>query len=374
MFKKLLPSVVILFLLLGALGGTKGWQIASMIAFGQSFAPPPETVTTAEVKEDVWESVLRSVGTVLATEGIMVRSEVSGVVNSIAFESGASVPKGALLVRMDTGIEEAQLAAAAASQKLAGSDLERAQKLHDRKINAPAELDAAMARSQEANANLASIQASIRKKYIRASFAGRLGIRQVNLGQFLNVGDPIVSLQAVKSVYVDFSVPQRQLSSLLVGQRVDVTADSFPDQTWKGTLAVINPDLDVATRNVRVRAAFDNADERLRPGMFVEVAVVMSEQKPVRFIPGTAVIYAPYGNSVYVLEEQKTDTGTKTVALQRFVRLGESRGDMVAIDSGLELGQTVVTTGAFKLRNGVAVTVDRDHPTGATLTPKPEDS
>jgi membrane fusion protein (multidrug efflux system) len=298
---------------------------------------------------------------------VPIAAELPGTVRDISFDSGASVKRGALLVKLDTSAEEAQLAAASADASLARINLDRARKLRKEGSNAPADLDAAEARAKQADAVAANIEATIAKKSIRAPFDGRISIRQVELGQVVASGTPLASLQSVTPIYADFWLPQNALSQLQPGMRVRLRTDTFPGAAWEGELTVVNPEVDVATRNVRARATFPNGDGRLKPGMFVNVAVLSPEKKPAVIIPATAVIFAPYGDSVFVLEEKKDEAGkASTLARQKFVRLGERRGDFVAVASGLTPGETVVSTGAFKLRNGMAVKVND------ALAPQPE--
>ncbi len=280
--------------------------------------------------------------------------------------------KGAVLVKLDTSTEEAQLDASVAEQALAKLNLERAESLRQGGSNTPADLDATQARAKQANATVASLRATIAKKTIRAPFDGRIAIRQVELGQVLSAGTPIASLQSVNPIYAELWLPQQALVDLKVGQRARMRTDIFPGETWNGEVTTINTEVDVATRNVKLRATFPNSDGRLRPGMFANVDVLSSEKHPATVIPATAVLFAPYGDSVFVLEQNKGDGGTTgLVAHQRFVRLGERRGDFVAVTSGLAAGETVVSNGAFKLRNGTAVVVNDALAPAAELAPKP---
>lgn len=373
MWKKVLLAAFGLVLVIGALGGVKAAQIGAMIEAGESFVPPPTTVSTAEVKTEVWAPSLHAVGTVVASRSVVVSAEVPGLVRKLEFESGAEVRANQVLVRLDASIERAQLASAEATAKLARLSLDRARQLSKAKVNAPAELDAAEAESGRAHAQVANIEAQIAKKIIRAPFAGRLGIRQVELGQILSAGSPVVALQNLDRVYVDFYLPQADLPSLEVGQTVVIGADTQLDRVWRGKVDTIEPSIDVATRTVRVRAAFDNADGTLRTGMFVNAQVILPGAPKVLALPATAVIFAPYGNSVFVVEEGAEESDPK-VAKQVFVELGERRGDFVAVQSGLTEGQTVVSAGAFKLRNGGAVVVDNSTDLDPKLAPEPEDS
>jgi membrane fusion protein (multidrug efflux system) len=309
-------------------------------------------------------------------QGVTVATELAGKITKIAFESGATVAAGDLLVQLDTSTEEAQLRAAEAAAALAKLNLDRAKELREKNTTSQAELDATDAQAKQADAQADSIRAVIAKKTIRAPFAGRLGLRLVNLGQILKEGDAIVSLQTLDPIYVNFSLPQQRLSELNVGGVVRVTSDAAPGETLEGKVTAVNPDVDVVTRNVRVQATFDNPGDKLRPGMFAAVTVVLPTKENVRAIPVSAVLYAPYGDSVFVIDEKKNEkTGqTEKVLRQQFVRLGTARGDFVAVVSGLKEGESVVTTGVFKLRPGETVVIDNTLAPNAQLAPKPSDT
>ena len=354
--------------------GIKAAQIRSMINAGKSFAPPPESVTSAKVEATQWESSRSAVGTLVAIRAVTVASEVPGLVRRIGFDSGAFVRRGEVLVELDASTEEAQLAAAKADAELARATLERSRTLRAADYSSAAEFDAADARAKQTVANVGMLQATIAKKTIRAPFDGRVAIRQVELGQVLSPGTLVASLQSIHPIHADFWLPQQALIDLAPGMRMRLRTDVFPQQSWDGAVTTINPEVDVSTRNVRVRATLPNPDGRLRPGMFANVDVISPEKQPVLVIPATAVIYAPYGDSVFALEEKKDPGGEATlVARQKFVRLGERRGDLVAVVSGLTAGETVVSSGAFKLRNGAAVVVRNDFAPSAELAPKPVD-
>ena len=375
MTKKIILTIVGLLLLAGALAGLKLLQFQTMAAQGAKFVPPPETVTTAEVKADRWQPTLTAIGSIAAVQGVTVSAEASGTVKTIAFESGATVKAGEVLVELDTAIEQAQLRSAAASADLARANLERARVMRGKNLVSAADFDAAEAQAKQTLAQMDNLRAVLAKKTIHAPFAGRLGIRRVNLGQFLDNGAAIVSLQSLDPVYVDFALPQRYLSQLDAGMAVRVATDAFPKQTFTGKITAISPELDSVTRNVRLQATLAT-DGRLRPGMYVNVAAVLPETERVLMIPATAVLYAPYGDSVFVVEDKKDEkTGVVGKVLnQRFVRLGKTRGDFVVVASGLDVDQTIVTTGVFKLRNGMSVVVDNKLAPNFQLAPKPANS
>ncbi len=368
-------AIIALLAVVVVLAGIKAAQIVTMIKAGKAFVIPPESVTSAKVELSEWQSFQGAVGTLVAVRSVTLASEVVGLVREIGFDSGAFVRRGEMMVRLDDSMEAAQLAAAKADAELARANLRRARELRETKTNSPADLDTAEAKSKQTAANVATLEATLAKKTIRAPFDGRVSIRQVELGQILASGTPIASLQSVHPIYGEFWLPQQALSELALGMEVRMRTDVFPKSSWAGTLTTINPQIDIASRNVRVRATFPNQDGRLRPGIFANVEVVSPEKRQLLVIPGTAVLYAPYGDSVFAIEEKKDEaTGnTGLFAHQKFVRLGERRGDLVAVASGLNAGETVVSSGAFKLRNGMPVVVRNDLAPAAEVAPKPVD-
>jgi membrane fusion protein (multidrug efflux system) len=367
-------SVAGLLVVFGAIAGIKAAQIGAMIESGKTFAPPPEVVSSAKVEGVQRRGTMTAVGTLVAVRAVTLGAELPGLVRAITFDSGTSVKTGDILVKLDTSAEEAQLSAAVADAMLAKTTLEREQRLSEEGANRLADLDAAEARFKQAEASVANLRATIAKKIIRAPFDGRIAIRQVELGQVLSGGIPIASLTSVSPVYAEFWLPEQTLAELSLQQRARIRTDAYPGETWDGEVTTINPEVDVQTHNVRIRATFPNDDGRLRPGLFVNVEVFSSEERALLLIPQTAVLFAPYGDSVFVLEEQSGDGGKGTVTHQRFVRLGERQGDFVAVVSGLSVGETVVSGGAFKLRNGSAVTVNNALAADASLTPHPLDN
>ena len=376
MTKKIVFSILGVLVLIGILGGIKGLQINRMIAIGSQSSPPPEMVTTAVVQTESWEALIKSVGSLEAVQGVMLTAELPGKVMRIAFQPGTKVKAGDLLLQQDISSEQAQLRAAEATVALTKLDLERSSKLLGKKAVAQAKYDSDDALHKQALAQIEGIRATIRKKTIRAPFAGSLGIRLVNLGQVINEGEPIVSLQTLDPIFVNFSLPQQQLAQVKPDLKVRVSTDALAGQVIEGEITAISPDVDVATRSIRVQATVANSQERLRPGMFVNVAVVLPAREEVLAIPTTAVLYAPYGDMVFVVHEKQNEKDVQPVNVirQKIVQLGEKRGDFVAIVSGLDNGETVVSTGVFKLRNEQAVVVDNTLAPAFKLTPKPEDS
>ena len=368
MFKKFVVTAVGLILVASFLAGTKYSQITSMIAAGKAAIQPSDTVSTFVAKREQWRPVVTSVGSVAAVQGVTLSNEVAGIVSRVAFESGVTVAAGDVLVELDSSTEQAQLHAAEASADLARINLDRARDLREKQTISASELDTAEAQAKQANAQVENLRAFVAKKTLRAPFAGRLGIRQINLGQYLVAGTAIVTLQSLDPIYADFYLPQQSLASAAVGQDVTVTSDADPAHPRQGKVTAIAAEVEIATRNVKIQATLANTDGMLRPGMFVNVSIYQSEQRNVVIIPSTAILYAAYGNSVYVIEKAKEGDGL--VANQHFVRLGETRGDFVEIVQGLEADVQVVTSGAFKLRNGAPVNVDNSKAPATSQDPK----
>jgi membrane fusion protein (multidrug efflux system) len=375
MKKKIVLAIAGLVLLIAVLGGIKALQISRMIKAGSQFVMPPEPVTTASVRSMSWETVLPSIGSLTAVQGVTIAAELPGKVMEIAFTPGSGVNKGDLLLRQDTSSEEAQLPGAEASLTLAVSNLSRAKSLIAEDMISRSQLDTTQANFQQAQAAADNLRTQIAKKTIRAPFSGRLGIRLVNLGQSLREGDAIVSLQTLSPIYVDFQLPQQNLNQVRQGLPVRVTADVLADRELTGKITAINPQVNAATRSIGVQATLQNAEELLRPGMFVSAEVLLPKLQTVLSVPATAVLYAPFGDSVFIVEEKKTDDGKKHLALrQQFVRLGEKRGDFVSVLSGVSAGESVVSTGVFKFRNGQEVVVDNSLAPEFKLAPKPENN
>ncbi len=361
-------------LVVGLLAGAKVLQIGAMIDHGKQMKMPPEVVTAVMAQRQSWESLITAVGSLEAVQGVTVAAEMPGKVTTIAFEPGTKVQAGDLLIQQDVSAENAQLRAAEASVGLAKINFERSKKMLATKVVAASNYDNADAQLKQALAQADTIRATIAKKTIRAPFTGRLGIRKVNIGQILKEGEAIVSLQALDPIFVNFLVPQHQLSHIHPGLAVRLTSDGLPPgQVVKGQITAINPEVDAATRNIRVQATVTNPDEILRPGMFANVAIVLPEEKPVLIIPATAILYAPYSDSVFLIEDHKEGEPPGKVVHQQFIRLGEKRGDFVTVLSGLKATDQVVSTGVFKLRNGQSVVVDNRLVPEFKLAPEPKD-
>jgi membrane fusion protein (multidrug efflux system) len=359
MKKRVFLTTLIALAVVGAIFGYKFLTIRKAAAAMAAMKRPPATVTTAPATAQNWRNTLSAVGTVESFQGITLRSEIEGRIVQLALPSGAGVKAGDVLLELEAANEEAQLKSLEAGAKLAASALTRARELRTTNTNTAVDLETAEANQAQALAAIDNLKATLAKKRIVAPFAGRLGIRQVNIGQFLNKGDAIVTLEAINPAYVDFALPQQELPHLQPGLPVRINVDAFPGRTFDGQIEAINPRVTDTTRNVRVRAVVPNPDETLRPGLFAQVTIELPAETAVLELPATAVVYSPYGNSLYVVAEKTAPDGTKQlVAEQRFVTTGAKRGDQIAIVKGLNAGDQVVTSGQMKLRNGAPVTVN----------------
>jgi membrane fusion protein, multidrug efflux system len=363
-------GVIVLLLLI------KGAQIATMISTGKKMVPPPETVTSATVKEEDWAPTLRAVGSISPVQGAVVSAELAGVVSQVAFENGGTAKKGDLLVQLDASSEEAQLHSAEADLELARADVERSRDLVLRKVISKAEIDAAESKFKQKAGAVDQMRSMITKKTVRAPFDGQLGIRQVNVGQSLIAGQEVVPLTSLDPLFVDFALPQQDFGKLSAGLEVHLTSDALPGHVFTGKLTAVNSMVNVTTRNVTLQATLENPERLLRPGMFAKVEVVLPEKHKSLVIPGSAISYAPFGDSVFVIEKKKDDKSGKEsqTIRQQFVRVGEARGDFVSINEGLKTGETVVGTGVFKLRNGMSVTINNDLAPKPQANPNPVDS
>ncbi len=371
-----LLGILIVLPIAAGVGAIKVLQFKAMGAAFAHQAMPPQPVNVAEAREEQWQPRVSSVGSVMAFQGTVVSTEAEGVVREIKFEAGSLVNAGEELVHLDVEIEQAQLRAAEAAAEWARISFKRDKDLIATHSISQAELDSADSSLKQANAQVENLRAVIAKKTVRAPFTGKLGIRRISVGQFLQKGSPVVSLQSLEPVYVEFSLPQQRLGEVAEGLKVAVSADAYPGQPFEGQVTAVNPDIDPATRNVRVQATLANADHRLRPGMFVSVDMILARSEKVLFIPATAVLHAPFGDSIFVVEEgQAGPDGLKPlVAQQRFVRLGARQGDFVVATGGVKAGEKVVSTGAFKLRAGMPVVIDNTLAPQFAFDPKPSNN
>jgi len=384
--------MILMLALIGAalalLGFIKFRQIEEAMGQAAAFQPPPEAVTTVVAREENWPATMSAIGTLAAVQGVTVSADLPGIVERIAFESGSAVQQGDLLVQLDTRQEQAQLAqqqaqlaAAEAARELARLNFERLDGLVTDGAITRAEYDRAVAEQKQTaadqkqtEARIQEIRATIERKTIRAPFSGILGLRQVNLGQYLSAGNPVVPLQSLDPIYVNFGVPQQDVGKLSVGRSVGITTEDVTG-TFAGRVTAINSIVDETTRNVQIQATLANPNSRLRPGMFVQVQVLLAASQPAVTVPASAISYAPYGDSVFIVGDLKGPNGqTYRGVRQQFVKLGASRGDQIAVSSGIKPGEEIVSSGVFKLRNGVPVFINNKVQPSNQPAPKPENS
>jgi membrane fusion protein (multidrug efflux system) len=375
MVKRMFVMLTVMAAIIAGLGFIKFKQVQTAIAEGAAFQPPPEAVTTIVAALDEWPTTQSAIGTTAPVQGVTVSADLPGIVDHINFESGHMVRAGDVLAELDTRQERAQLAAAEAQRDLAQLNFKRMEGLVEDGAISRADYDRAAAEQKQTEAHVGEIRATIARKVIHAPFSGVLGIRQVHLGQYLSAGDPVVPLQSLDPIYVNFGVPQQDAGLLKAGRRVRLTADGLGDARLSGRVTAIDSVVDASTRNVTVQATFANPEGKLRPGMFVQVEATAGGSQSIIALPASAVSYAPYGDSVFVVADMK-DPGGKPYrgVRQQFVKLGPARGDQIAITSGVKPGEEVVTSGVFKLRNGGAVLVNNKVKPANKLSPKPEDS
>jgi membrane fusion protein (multidrug efflux system) len=358
--KRTLLMLGAVVLVLAAIAGFKVATIRRALQARAAARPPPATVAATTAAESVWQRQLHAVGTLDSVEGVTVSNELAGIVAKIAFASGQHVKRGDLLVQLDISTDEALLRGFEAQATLARLTLERARELRAAQSNSQSDVDAAEAQYQQALANADNERAIIAKKTIRAPFTGLLGIRQVNLGQYLAAGAPIVTLQSLDPIYANFSLPEQEVTQLRAGQEVRLTVEAFPGQTFTGAINALNAKVDETTHNLQVQAMLRNPGERLVPGMFVRADVVLPQADHFVTLPETAIVYHSYGNAVYVIDRagDPPGRGGDLVVHERFVELGETRGDEVAVVKGVRPGEEVVTAGQLKLRNGSPVQIN----------------
>lgn len=368
-----LVGAVITLPIAGGIVGTKLLQFQTMADAGAQFVMPPEPINVATVREAQRPSRLSSVGSVVAVQGTLLRTEAEGVVRTINFEPGSVVQAGDVLVELEAGVEEAQLQAADIDAEWARISYQRAQKLSKTRNISQAEFDSAATRVKQAEAQVRYISTLMARKTLRAPFAGKLGIRSISVGQFLDKGSPVVSLHSLDPVYVDFSMPQQHVGQLTEDLLVSVSSDAYPNQRFEGHVTAIDSGVDPLTRNVRVQATLANPDERLRPGMFVSLDVVLARSETALLIPATAVQHGPQGGTVFVVEAggENAEGASQLTVRQQRVELGERQGDFVVVRRGLDAGERVVSTGVFKLRPGMAVTIDNRLAPAFSLAPTP---
>jgi len=365
---------VVMIAIIAGLGFVKFKQFQAMAAQFAAMQPPPDAVTTIIAAQEEWPATLNAIGTVAAVQGVTVSADLPGVVDRISFDSGRSVQKGDILVQLDTRQEQAQLAGAESQLQLARLNHERMKGLVQQDAVSRAEYDTAAAAQQQAEAKLSEIRATIERKTIRAPFSGALGIRQVNLGQYLTAGAPIVPLQSLDPIYVNFAVPQQNGSQMRVGRTIRVSSNEPGGGEFTGRISALDSVIDQATRNVQVQATLPNSGARLRPGMFVQAQVILGAAQRVIALPASSINYAPYGDSVFVVGDMKNERGQPYRGVrQQVVKLGAARGDQIAVLSGITPGEEIVTSGVFKLRNGAPIQVNNSVQPANSATPQTED-
>src|SRR5436305_5175711 len=374
MAKRLVLTLAVVLLVISGLGFAKYRQIQTAIK-GSKFTPPPEAVTSTVAQRVSWPSTTSVVGSAVAVHGVTVSADLPGTIDKILFESGRAVHQGDILVELDTRQERGQLADADAQRDLSKINYGRRQGLVNEGVIARSDFDQAAAELKSNEAKVGNIRATIDRKTIRAPFTGILGIRQANLGQYLAAGDPIVPLQSLNPIYVNFGIPQDTASHIRVGQQLRITLRDQPGAPFIGRVSAINSIVDEATRNVQVQATVPNPQDRLRPGMFVEVEVGVGADQNVIALPASAISYAPFGDSVWIISEMKDPDGKPYKGVrQQFVKVQGSRGDQVGIVSGLQGGEEVVTSGVVKLLPAAAVQINNAIQPANSTSPKPEDN
>lgn len=378
MAKRMILMLAAVIVVIAGLGFVKYKQFSALKALADSgaFAPPPSAVTTTVAQRVTWPSTLEVIGTAQAIQGVTVSADLPGTVGAINFESGRPVHAGDVLVALDTKEEKAELAAAESDRDLAKINYGREQQLVADGVVPRSDYDNAFAQMKSTEAKVGEIQATIQRKTIRAPFTGVLGIRQINLGQYLAAGQAVVPLQSINPIYVNFGVPQQSTPQMTVGRRLRVTCDDLPGVEFTGRVTAVDSVVNESTRNIQVQATLSNPQGKLRPGMYVQVQVSLGASRQIIALPASAVNYAPYGDSVFVVADMQDPKTGKTYrgVRQQVVKVDGARGDQVAIVSGLNPGDEVVTSGVFKLRNGAPVQVNNKVQPTNNPKPKPEDS
>ena len=376
MAKRMIIMLLLVAAIVGGLGFVKYRQMETAIAMNSNFQVPATSVTTVVAKRETWPSTLSVVGTAAAIQGVTVSADLPGTVDKIHFASGQSVHEGDILVELDTRQERAQLANVEAQRELAWVQYERSEQLVKAGVIAKSEFDNAAAQRKSTEAQVNEIKAAISRKTIHAPFSGVLGIRQISLGQYLAAGQAIVSLQSLNPIYVNFGVPQQDTAKMSIGRGVKVTDQDLPGLSFSGKITALDSVINEQTRNIQIQATLHNPGNKLRPGMYVQVELPLGTPRDVIPLPASAINYAPYGDSVFVVTDLKDEKTGKTYrgVRQQVVKIQGSRGDQVAIISGLNPGDEVVSAGAFRLRNGTPVEVNNSVQPSNSPHPTPEES
>ena len=375
MIKRMVIMLVAVAVVFGGIFGFQAFKAVMIKKFIAALSNPPQTISAATAATSEWQPKIEAIGSLRAVRGADLSLEVSGVVESISFNSGDDVQEGATLLKLRTADDVARLESLKAMAELNEITLDRAQRLLKTQAVSQAQLDSDAANLRNAKAQVVQQQAIIDKKILRAPFAGHLGIRAVDLGQYLGAGTAIVTLQALDPIYVDFFVPQQSVDQVRLGQQVAVKVDAYKDQSFAGEISAVNPKVDISNRNVQIRAMLKNPDRKLLPGMYATVDIAIGAPATYVTLPQTAITYNPYGDTVYVVESKGNDANGKPqmVARQTFVAIGPTRGDQVAILRGVEQGDMIVTAGQIKLHNGSVVMIDNSVTPTAEVAPVPVD-
>jgi len=375
MIKRMVIMLLAVGVVFGGIFGFQAFKAVMIKKFITALSNPPQTISASTAATSEWQPKIEAIGSLRAVRGADLSLETPGVVESISFNSGDDVQEGATLLKLRIADDVARLESLKAMAELNEITLDRAQRLLKTQAVSQAQLDSDAANLKNAKAQVAQQEAIIDKKILRAPFAGHLGIRAVDLGQYLGAGTPIVTLQALDPIYVDFFVPQQSVDQVRLGQQVAIKVDAYKDQTFSGEISAVNPKVDISNRNVQIRAILKNPDHKLLPGMYATVDIAVGSPATYVTLPQTAITYNPYGDTVYVVESKGNDGEGKPqfTARQTFVTIGPTRGDQVAILRGVEAGDTIVTAGQIKLHNGSVVMIDNSVTPTAEAAPVPVD-
>ena len=375
MTKRMVIMLIAVAIVFGGVFGFQAFKASMIKKFMAAMSSPPQTVSAAKASYSEWQPKLEAIGSLRAVLGADLSLEVAGAVDTITFNSGDDVEQGKLLLKLRAGDEVAKLESLRAVAELNEIVYERDQKQFKMQAVSQATLDTDAANLKNARAQVAQQQAILDKKYLRAPFDGHLGIRAVDLGQYLSAGTPTVTLQALDPIFVDFFVPQQSVDQVRLGQTVTVKVDAFKDQTFTGEISALNPKVDAGNRNVEIRAMLHNPDHKLLPGMYATVDIATGSPQSYITLPQTAITYNPYGDTVYVVDNKAADTNGKPrlIARQTFVTTGPTRGDQVAVLKGIDEGDLIVTAGQIKLHNGSTILIDNSITPTADAAPVPVD-
>lgn len=376
MSKRMVGLLIVAVVVFGGVLGAKMFMNSMMNDFLDNMPVPPVTVSAARATQDRWIDSVTAVGSVEAVQGAELATQVGGIVDSIRFDSGSEVKTGDIILTLDGATDRAELKTLQSAARLAELERDRLKKLWERKSVSQSEYDQRQSELEQARARVVAQQTRIEQKALRAPYDGRLGIRQVNIGAYVSAGDPLIGLQALDPIFVDFTLPEQRYGEVRMGMTVTAEMDALGDKSFEGKITAIEPVIDADTRNFQLQATFKNTDQQLRPGMFARIALDVGEHRDVVLVPRTAISFRPYGNSVYVITESADEKGEdgkpiRTVK-QRFVHTGQARGSLIAIDDGLEVGEQVATSGLLKLNGGARISINNSVQPDAEIAPTPD--